>query len=126
MAYLIDINPLLGKQYSTEEMMQAACFQWTWNSYPSKRKTLFHVQQKAMNRVEGARFKAIGVVRGISDMVLIVPGTVVWIEMKLPSGKQSEDQIEFEELVTALGFKYYLVYSFEQFKLLIQGYYGKS
>lgn len=104
-----DPNPWgdLPKKWELEEQLQAACFQWFWNTKPNERQMLFHVQQKARNRVEGARFKAIGVTAGVSDLVLITRAyDVVWIEMKLPEGKQSAEQKEFESKVTDRGYLY--------------------
>lgn len=106
----------------TEETLQSKCFQWFWNDprLIDHRQMLFHVQQKAKNAIEGARFKAIGVVKGISDLVLILSGgRVVWIELKLPEGQQSKEQIDFQRKVEKRGHKYVIVRTLKEFQDLI-------
>lgn len=99
-----------------EERMQANCIQWFWNNYPAQRRMLFHVQQSAYNRIQGSRFKAIGVTKGVSDLVLILNGAVHFIELKLPNGVHSEEQIDFNNKVTSRGHTYVTIRSFEEFK----------
>lgn len=109
------------KQYATEEQLQADCFQWAWNTYPHHRRMLFHVQQKAKNKIEGARFKAIGVVRGPADLqLLIMGGITVYIELKLPGRTQSEEQIDFETKAKARGHVYVILTSFVSFKAFLK------
>lgn len=109
-----------------ELAMQADCFQWHWNTYPHLRKTLFHVNGKAKNAIEGSKFKAIGVVRGISDFVLLLPGETVYIEMKTSVGVQHKEQKEFEMKVRMQGQRYFLIRSFVEFQLLIKKLYGST
>jgi hypothetical protein len=45
-----------------------------------------------------------------------MPSRVVFVECKDDKGKQSENQIQFEKDVKALGFEYWLVRSLEEFK----------
>lgn len=60
------------------------------------------------NLREAARLKAQGVMAGVSDLILILPRKIYFIELKNPNGKgrQSPNQRWFEEQVTALGYKY--------------------
>jgi len=109
-----------------ELAMQADCFQWHWNTYPHLRKTLFHVNGKAKNAIEGSKFKAIGVVKGISDFILILPQETVYIELKTNIGKQSSDQKLFQAQVEDSCQRYFLVRSFEEFKSLINKLYGSA
>lgn len=103
-----------------ELKIQADCFMWFHNNYPAERKMLFHVQNKAKNAIEGAKFKTLGVVTGVSDFVLILPeGKVAWIEMKDNKGKQSSEQVAFEAKLLIRGHNYYIVRSFEEFKSLV-------
>lgn len=106
-------------QALNEEQLQSQCFIWFWNTYPKHRGALFHVQQKAKNRIEGAKFKAMGVVQGISDMILILDGAVLFIEMKFGNNTQSKEQKDFEKLVTERGHFYGVIRDLETFKSLI-------
>lgn len=111
-----------GKEiiFNSEDQLQAYCFQWFWNNYADHRRMLFHVQQKAKNAIEGARFKAIGVVQGPSDLVFIAPkGVTVFIEMKFEDGKQSKEQVDFEIKLRQREHLYFVVKTFAQFKKLI-------
>ena len=58
----------------------------------------------------------IGVVSGVSDMIMILPEKVIFLEIKTPTGKQSTKQKEFEEKVKKLGHKYFILRSLEDFK----------
>ena len=104
---------------NSEEQLQAACYQWFWNTYVSERQMLFHVQQSAWNRVTGSRFKAIGVTKGVSDLILVLHGRVVFIELKMDTGKQSDSQKEFEQKVKSRGHSYFICYSLQAFQNLI-------
>ena len=56
--------------------------------------------------------------RGFPDRTLLVPqGKVIFVEFKRDSNcKLSPSQEKYKELLERLGFKYYVVYSLEQFK----------
>lgn len=104
-----------------ELTLQSKCFQWHWNTFPTERQMLFHVQQKAKNAIEGSMFKAIGVVRGISDLVYILPnGKVAFIEMKFNKGTQRAEQITFQKKLKERGHIYLIVEdTLEAFKEII-------
>lgn len=103
----------------TEEQLQAQIFQFHWNNYPNERKRLFHVNNKAKNRIEGNQMKARGVVAGVSDLVYIAPGKVIFIELKTADGVQSKDQKEFEQQCIATGHEYHIARSLEDFLRII-------
>lgn len=113
--YREDLYPT-EEQYQSEEQLQAACFQWFWNEYPSHRQMLFHVQQKARNRIEGSRFKAMGVVQGVSDLMLVILGRVIFIEMKITKGDQSTEQVSFEYKLRDRGHVYLIRRSLQGFQ----------
>jgi hypothetical protein len=57
---------------------------------------------------------------GVSDLVLLFPNAkTVFVEIKTPKGKQSDNQVEFESMVTKLGFEYYIIRSIREMELLI-------
>lgn len=108
-----------NQQNNEEERLQAECFQWHWGTFPQLRRTVFHVQQKARNKIEGSRFKAIGVVKGPSDLIMICPKKTIYIEMKTETGTQSEEQKDFQRQVEEFGCQeYYICRSLEYFKEL--------
>lgn len=59
---------------------------------------------------------------GCSDTILVIGSKVIFCEFKTGYNTQSDDQIKFERQVTALGFRYTIIRSIEQFKKLIGEY----
>lgn len=104
---------------TTEDQLQAACTQWFWNSFPLQRRMLFHVDNNSWNRVVGAKKKALGVVSGPSDLIFILCGEVVFIEMKTPTGTQSDEQKDFQLKVSHRGHQYIIIRTLDQFKSFI-------
>lgn len=99
----------------TEDQLQAQIFQWHWNNVPQERGLLFHCQQKARNAIEGNRFKAMGVVAGVSDLIYLRPGgKPVLMELKTDSGSQSQIQKEWQAKVEAVGYQYVIIRSLEE------------
>lgn len=52
--------------------------------------------------------------RGLPDIVVILKGQYVGLEVKPPKGKQSEHQIEFERLLKEAGGRYHVVTSIDE------------
>lgn len=103
----------------SEIKIQSQAFTYLWNTYPNTRGRVFAINNNSENRIKGAINKALGVIAGVSDMVMLIPNSVIWIEWKIQTGKQSKAQIEFQALVESLGMKYYIVRSQEEFINLI-------
>lgn len=58
----------------------------------------FHVNNNGRNAIQGARLKALGVVAGIADIVLLAPeGKVFLLELKAKKGRLSDSQKEIKE-----------------------------
>lgn len=57
--------------------------------------------------------------RGVSDLVVVLPGKVMFVEVKQEKGVQSKLQEVFERNVTGLGHTYAVVRSLDEFKSLI-------
>lgn len=105
----------------TEEQLQAACFQWFDRTYPALRGSLFAVPNGGERTVRGAMaLKATGVVAGVSDLILVLIGRVVFIELKFEKGRQSDAQVRFQAMVEKRGHKYYVVNSLWIFQELIK------
>ena len=89
---------------------QAACFEWFHNSFPKHRKMLFNVDNNSSSRIEGNKKRSLGVTKGVSDFILVAPGCVNFIELKVYGGKQSDDQLEFQDKVTTRGHSYVVIF----------------
>jgi len=126
---------------TSEGKLQSAMFQWAWNAYPQFRRMLFHVNQKSRNAIEGNKMRAMGVVKGPSDLVLLAPaGRVVWIEVKVPqvgalqaaslgiqsraAGQQSPEQVEFQRKAEAWGHEYVVVETLAAFQGVVVRHWG--
>lgn len=83
---------------------------------------VFAVPNTRYNAIEGARFKAMGQMAGVSDLILLLlDRKVYFIELKNPNGKgrQSPSQREFEDSVAAFGHKYVVWDSWAQVEQFI-------
>src|SRR5690606_21894851 len=60
-----------------------------------------------------------GLLKGVSDLVVVLPQKVIFVELKQPKGVQSKFQKVFQNRVEKLGHEYYIVRSLEEFKLCI-------
>jgi hypothetical protein len=104
----------------TEDQLQASIFQYHWNNYPQERGLLFHVNNKARNKIEGNKFKAMGVIPGVSDLIYLNPGgKPILIELKTENGTQSLEQKKWELQVRASGYQYVICRSLEDFLISI-------
>lgn len=82
---------------------------------------LFSVPNGGFRRkVEAAIMKAEGVTAGVSDLVLLHKGKVVFVEVKSEKGKPTEYQNEFKTFVESQGHEYWLVRSAEETLKLIE------
>lgn len=68
---------------------------------------------------EAVVLKATGVIPGVSDLIIVQPNKILFVEVKTSTGVQSVVQKEFQVKVEALGFEYHLVRSLEEFKKII-------
>jgi hypothetical protein len=66
-----------------------------------------------------SKFIGMGVLAGVSDLVLILKNRVIFVELKTHKGIQSEKQKEFEVKIYNLGHQYVIIRSLEEFKKLL-------
>lgn len=64
-----------------------------------------------MTPAQAVRAKMQGIMPGVSDLILLLPGKVYFIELKNPNGKgrQSPNQRDFEDNVRAFG-QHYIIW----------------
>ena len=104
----------------TEIQIQAACYLWFHNEFPSDRGLLCYNLGNSKNAIDGNKNKALGLQAGRSDLVYYFAGRANMIEIKDATGRQSEKQKEWQRLVEANGFKYHICRSLEEFKAIIE------
>jgi hypothetical protein len=66
-----------------------------------------------------SKYLGMGVLAGVSDLVVVVQNKIIFVELKNHKGIQSEKQKAFESKVDNLGHKYILIRSLEEFKKLL-------
>lgn len=95
----------------TETQEQIALIKWT--QQPSVRQRypelalLFHVPNERSDKVQASILKKMGVKRGVPDLFLPVPTGQyhgLFIEMKTPTGRISDDQLWWIEHLKANGY----------------------
>ena len=115
---LTESNPKLteSKPTMTEDQFQISIFWHAWNYYPQTRRLLFHVPNGGKrNKLEAIKLKQMGVVRGVADIIFYWDNQMYCFELKVQGRDQSEDQLQWEAIITDQGAKYYLIREFDQF-----------
>jgi hypothetical protein len=112
-----------SKQAATnmsEASIQSKAFQNLWNSRPDLRGRIFAINNNSVGGARGAMNKAMGVVAGVADMCYLKPeGQTCFIEWKTETGKQSPEQVKFQQLCLSLGHEYHIVRSEAEFLAVI-------
>lgn len=103
----------------SESKIQQEIIVWFRNNYSlkhlPKRECIFHVANEGQHRLIN-----LGVLSGVSDLIFTWEGKTYYCEVKDAKGKQGPKQIEFEELITETGHKYFLVRTLEEFQTIIK------
>lgn len=119
----------------SELKLTAECFQWFHNNYSEQRGLLVRVKNELDNHPyktstdrmkQLAENKATGIISGASDFYLVLQNSVIFVELKVGTGTQSEKQKQWELLVQQYGHRYVVIYSLEKFKELIWNHFGKK
>lgn len=110
------------KKKITEARLQSECFLWFHETFIHLRKTLFHVPNGG-NRDprEAAKFKAMGVVAGVSDLIFLYNSRVYIFEFKNANGKGrlSKEQNDFIAAMELQKIEVWLITDIDTFKGLI-------
>ena len=102
-----------------ESEIQAACVNWFRLKYPQY--VIFSVPNGgSRNLLEAVHLKSEGALAGVADLIALAPSALLFVEMKTKKGKQTQHQKVFEEKVCALGFRYCVCHSLEEFTLTIE------
>ena len=128
-----------------ESILQQQCVYWFRVQYPQYAKLLTHPinegsDHTSQDRRRQAIHKAEGTVAGVPDLLLFVPAqyhtTVdghaiiiqthsyhgLGIEMKTKTGRQSQEQKDFQKMFEAAGYKYVIVRTLDEFKSVVNEY----
>lgn len=108
----------------SEDAIHQKILVWFNNNYCLKkhnpRHIIFHVPNQGKDRKEQLRKSFLGVLAGVSDLIILANGKTYFIEVKDDKGRQSPKQIEFQNRVKVQGFNYIVVRSLNEFKSKIR------
>jgi hypothetical protein len=71
--------------------------------------------------IDMVMLKREGLLTGASDVVIMLPNKVIFMEFKTDNGKQSQKQKDFQAVCGMLGLEYYLVRSSFEAVSLVKG-----
>jgi len=108
----------------TEAKVQQEMVVWFRNNYQRKgvdKGIIFSVpNERAGGFMAMKDLLLTGLLSGVSDLIVVLKGKVIFVEVKNDKGKQSPKQVLFQQQVENLGFKYHLVRNLEDFKKCIE------
>lgn len=99
-----------------EAELQATIVNYVRTNYPQV--LLFSVSNESTYRRRGY-FKKLGMLSGVSDLILVFLNGILFIECKTKKGRQSVEQINFQKRIEALGFRYIVVRELDEIKELL-------
>lgn len=74
----------------------------------------FHVPNAGLRKPRtGAKLKRLGMLAGVSDLIILCPRRACFLELKAKNGHVSEEQRDFGIAVEALGFEFGIANSYE-------------
>lgn len=110
----------------SENQIQHSCVEWFRNQYPKLSWMLFAVPNGGLRDKKTASImKYEGVISGVSDLILLIPKkgyASLCIEMKTPSGRQSENQKIWQSEAEKFRNKYVLCRSLDEFIKEVKNY----
>lgn len=101
------------KRTYPEDILQRQVWQYLKIQYPNM--LAFHVPNGGRrDEREAAKFKSMGVIPGVSDLLLFWPGGFGAIELKAGKNKMQPTQIEFQRKWELAGGNFALCYSLDE------------
>ena len=107
----------------THDQLQSACFTWCWNEKTELRYLLFTTRNNLTSQLEDraaqirmAQMKAMGTIKGSTDLVFYHAGRLYGFDMKVGADKLSKEQNEFLDALRRQGGGGCEIRSLEQFK----------
>lgn len=100
----------------TEARIMQECNMYFNNTYPQLRGLYFEISNNAFSARSGMFHKAIGRQAGVADACFLSINGAVFFEFKTVSGKQSEVQKKWQQLIEKHNYKYYIIRNLEEFK----------
>lgn len=110
----------------SESQIQHDCLTWFRLQYPKLALLMFAVPNGGRRDAKsGARMKYEGVVKGVADLILLIPKkgyASLCIEMKTLRGKQSDNQKEWQREAEKYRNRYVVCHSLQEFMNEVNSY----
>lgn len=97
----------------TEREIQKLVVEWFRATYKDKGEIICVPNE--VTHYSSNKWQAVGMRKGCSDLLVILKGKVIFVELKTPQNKQSYEQVGFQRSVENLGYEYYVVRSLDEF-----------
>ena len=108
----------MARRY-VEDPIQASIVQWLRTCAPDC--LSFAVPNGGLrSKREAARMKWTGALAGVPDLIVVAPRHVVFIEVKAPKGRESEDQKAVHAHLRGLGYTVATVRSIDDVRLTLK------
>lgn len=109
-----------------EHHLQAACVRWFRLQHPDLANALFAVPNGGRrDKVTAAKLRDEGVLPGVADLILLQRTEhygALLIEMKTPTGRQSQEQREWQKWIEPEGYRYVICRSLDEFIASVENY----
>ena len=109
-----------------EHRIQTDCITWFRLQYPAYKHNLFAVPNGGLrDKITAAQLMDEGVLAGVADLILLKSNDrygALLIEMKTRTGRQSDNQIEWQQKIEADGYRYVICRSIEDFMREVREY----
>ena len=105
----------------TENLIQQQIVMYFTNNFCLKhhdnRAMIFAVPNGGTrNKIEAITMKRTGTLAGVSDLIVVMHGIIIFVEVKTEFGTLSPRQKDFQNRIESLGYHYIVVRSVEDFK----------
>lgn len=109
-----------------EHRIQSACVRWFRLQYPQYTHNLFAVPNGGRrDKATAGKLNAEGVLAGVADLILLKSNAdfgALLIEMKTSTGRQSDTQRQWQQLIEADGYHYVICRSLDDFMREVRSY----
>lgn len=105
------------KREKPEYVLQCQCVEWVKRNYPDY--IIFSVPNEATHR-NSTYYAKSGVLKGVSDLIIVLPQKVIFVELKAEKGYQRPEQKAFQSKIENLQQSYFLCRTLEDFQNIIR------
>jgi len=106
----------------SEDILQADCWEWSWNHRPQTRRCIWHVPNGGDRKiVQAAQLKHMGVIAGVHDIHIYWSSQLYIVEFKVGTNTLSDSQIKYGIAMVAQGAIFYECRSREKWERIVDG-----